>query len=74
MAYPYGFAVFDVDPGAVPGGVTTMKVRYLRTAVGPTGIPDEFDTFTLRRMRSGAEKTSAAQAPAFSPLLAGVSG
>ena len=51
-AYPYGFAVFDVDPGHVPGGETTMKVTDYRTPPSSVAPPIAFDSFTLRRARS----------------------
>ena len=51
-AYPYGFAVCDVDPGHQPGGETTMTVTYYRTPPSSVAVPVVFDTFTLRRKRS----------------------
>jgi hypothetical protein len=60
----YGIAVFDVDPGAEPGGQTSITVRYFHALgadpVNPTtgepGAPNpnytEFETFTLVRPRS----------------------
>jgi hypothetical protein len=49
-AHSYGFAAFDVDPGAHAGGDTTMKVTYY-DVVGPDGQVAPFETFTLRRPR-----------------------
>jgi 3',5'-cyclic AMP phosphodiesterase CpdA len=49
-AHAYGFAAFSVDPGAGPGGFTTMKVIYY-DVVGPGGQLAAFETFTLRRPR-----------------------
>jgi len=59
----YGIAVFDVHPGEVRGGMTSITVRYFH-AVGadpvnpatgkpgaPTGHYTEFETFTLVRRR-----------------------
>jgi hypothetical protein len=55
-AYPYGIAVFDVDPGVLPGGRTTITVSYYHTPVAtpamPFPAPVLFDTFTLFRQRS----------------------
>jgi len=48
--HAYGFAAFTVDPGAEPGGPTTMKVVYY-DVVGPGGEIAPFETFTLRRPR-----------------------
>ena len=49
-AHAYGFAAFTVDPGARPGGETTMKVVYY-DVVGPDGRLAPFETFSLRRPR-----------------------
>ena len=49
-AHAYGFAAFAVDPGATPGGMTTMKVVYY-DVVGPDGQLAAFENFTLRRPR-----------------------
>jgi 3',5'-cyclic AMP phosphodiesterase CpdA len=49
-AHAYGFAAFSVDPGAQPGGLTTMKVVYY-DVVGPDGQLAPFETFTLQRPR-----------------------
>jgi 3',5'-cyclic AMP phosphodiesterase CpdA len=49
-AHAYGFAAFAVDPGAGPGGHTTMKVTYY-DVVGPDGQLAPFERFTLRRTR-----------------------
>jgi hypothetical protein len=46
----YGFAAFDVDPGASPGGLTTMKVTYY-DVVGTGGAIAPFESFTLKRRR-----------------------
>ncbi|MFF1791408.1 purple acid phosphatase family protein [Kitasatospora sp. NPDC058243] len=55
-AFPYGVAVFDVDPGPVPGGRTTITVSYYHspsaTAANPFPTPVLFDRFTLYRDRS----------------------
>lgn len=53
--YPYGMAVFDVDPGLVPGGRTTITVSYYHTptatAANPVPTPVLFDRFTVYRNR-----------------------
>jgi 3',5'-cyclic AMP phosphodiesterase CpdA len=49
-AHAYGFAAFDVDPGAHPGDTTTIKVTYY-DVVGVNGQIAPFETFTLRRPR-----------------------
>jgi len=60
----YGIAVFDVHPGEVRGGMTSVTVRYFHAvgadpvnpATGRPGAPTpaytEFETFTLVRHRS----------------------
>jgi hypothetical protein len=60
----YGIAVFDVHPGEVRGGLTSITVRYFHAVgadpVNPTsgqpGAPTpsytEFESFTLVRHRS----------------------
>ncbi|GAA1952479.1 purple acid phosphatase family protein [Kitasatospora viridis] len=54
--FPYGVAVFDVDPGTLPGGRTTITVSYYHsvpaTAAVPFPAPVLFDRFTLHRNRS----------------------
>jgi 3',5'-cyclic AMP phosphodiesterase CpdA len=50
-AHAYGFAAFEVDPGAGPGAVTSMKVTYY-DVTGPGGEIAPFETFTLQRPRS----------------------
>jgi 3',5'-cyclic AMP phosphodiesterase CpdA len=49
-AHSYGFAAFTVDPGAHPGGPTTITVTYY-DVVGLNGQLAPFETFTLRRPR-----------------------
>ncbi|HEY4251289.1 MAG TPA: fibronectin type III domain-containing protein [Roseomonas sp.] len=49
-AHAYGFAGFELDPGAHPGDVTTIKVTYY-DVVGPDGQIAPFESFTLRRPR-----------------------
>ncbi len=49
-AHAYGFAAFDLDPGAHPGDFTTLKVTYY-DVVGPDGQLAPFERFTLRRPR-----------------------
>ncbi len=52
-ANAYGFAAFDVDPGSVRGGMTTIKVTYY-DVVGIDGQLAPFETFTLTRPRNDA--------------------
>ena len=49
-AHAYGFAAFDVDPGAVRGGTTTMRVTYY-DVIAADGRAVPFETFLLRRRR-----------------------
>jgi 3',5'-cyclic AMP phosphodiesterase CpdA len=49
-AHSYGFAAFDLDPGAGPGALTTIKVTYY-DVVGSDGRLAPFESFTLRRPR-----------------------
>ncbi|MFT4266374.1 MAG: metallophosphoesterase family protein, partial [Xenophilus sp.] len=49
-ARAYGFAAFDLDPGAHPGDFTTIKVTYY-DVLGPDGRIAAFESFTLRRPR-----------------------
>jgi 3',5'-cyclic AMP phosphodiesterase CpdA len=49
-AHSYGFAAFDLDPGAKAGDFTTIKVTYY-DVVGTDGRIAAFETFTLRRPR-----------------------
>jgi 3',5'-cyclic AMP phosphodiesterase CpdA len=48
---PYGFCVFDVDPGP-PDGPTTMTATYLAVR-GPYGDTEVVDRFVLTRPRRG---------------------
>lgn len=48
--HPYGFCVFDVDPGK-PGGNTTISATYY-ALTGPTSELTAIDTFTLTRPRA----------------------
>ena len=52
-AHAYGFAAFTVDPGAQPGGLTTIKVVYY-DVVAADGELAPFETFTLQRPRRDA--------------------
>jgi hypothetical protein len=64
----YGIGVFDLDPGAVPGGQTSITVRYFHAvgadpvnpATGAHGSPmatyTAFETFTLVRPRSDGRR------------------
>jgi hypothetical protein len=63
--HAYGFASFDVDPGAT-GGMTSIRVRFWDSAPSRLGTPVMFDDFTLQRprrdgetLRSGAAVASA---------------
>jgi len=49
-AHSYGFAGFELDPGAHPGDFTTIKVTYY-DVVGVDGQIAPFESFTLRRPR-----------------------
>lgn len=46
---PYGFVMFDVDPGH-PGGETSIDATYFAIA-GPLGTMTPVDRFTLRKPR-----------------------
>ncbi|MHB6910808.1 purple acid phosphatase family protein [Streptomyces sp. DB-54] len=78
--YPYGIAVFDVDPGRGPGDRTTITVGYYHTPAAtpadPLPRPVLFDRFTLHRDRrdglQGAFPRQGAR-PAATPA-AGLSG
>ena len=48
--HPYGFVVFDLDPGT-PGGNTFIKATYFAVQ-GPFGEPTPVDEFTLVRPRT----------------------
>jgi 3',5'-cyclic AMP phosphodiesterase CpdA len=48
----YGFAAFDVDPGAGPADRTRMRVTYYRTAAGAGRRPEPFEQFVLERPRT----------------------
>ncbi|MER0443597.1 metallophosphoesterase family protein [Streptomyces sp. Edi4] len=54
-AHPYGVAVFDVDPGHLPGGRTSITVSYYHsegaTTANPFPTPVLFDRFTVHRAR-----------------------
>jgi hypothetical protein len=64
VASGYGIAVFDVDPGSVTGGETSITVKYFNAvgadpvnpSTGVRGAPNPdytlFETFTLVRPRS----------------------
>ncbi len=52
-AQAYGFARFEVDPGHVRGGLTTITVTYFEV-VGSYGELQPFETFTLQRHRRDA--------------------
>jgi hypothetical protein len=46
---PYGFVMFDVDPGS-PGGQTSIEATYF-AITGPLGTMNPVDRFTLRKPR-----------------------
>jgi hypothetical protein len=50
--WPFGFAAFEVDPGATPGGQTRINVTSYRTASGAGGQPTVLERFSLLRPRS----------------------
>ncbi len=54
---PYGFATFDVDPGA-PGGLTSITVRYFHTTV-VGAAPLLVESFVLQRPRADATPAAA---------------
>lgn len=45
----WGFAAFDVDPGAGDGAPTSIDVTYYRTAAAAGGAPAAYDTFRLEK-------------------------
>jgi hypothetical protein len=49
--HPYGFVMFDVDPGS-PGGQTSIEATYFALS-GPLGTMTPVDHFTLRKPRRG---------------------
>jgi hypothetical protein len=53
--YPWGIAVFDVDPGSHPGDQTSITMTYYHTpaatAADPYPDPIAFDTFKAVRPR-----------------------
>jgi len=53
--YPWGIAVFDVDPGSFPGDQTSITMTYYHTpaatAAEPFPAPIAYDTFTAVRPR-----------------------
>jgi hypothetical protein len=51
-AHPYGFAEFEVVPGARAGGTTELRVTYFRLGQGMRATPTAVDHLTLRRPRS----------------------
>jgi hypothetical protein len=79
----YGIAVFDVDPGTVGGGQTSITVTQYHAVgadpVNPTtgakGAPTpdytEFETFTLVRPRSDGDRSRTKQDTAIRALPAG---
>jgi hypothetical protein len=58
--HPYGVAVFDVDPGRLPGGRTTITVSYYHTApatlANPFPTPVLYDRFTVHRNRRDGQE------------------
>lgn len=60
--YPYGIAVFDVDPGRLPGARTTITVSYFHTATAtaanPFPAPVLHDRFTVHRNRRDTHRGS----------------
>ena len=54
--YPWGIAVFDVDPGSHPGDQTSISMTYYHTpaatADNPYPAPIAYDTFKAVRQRS----------------------
>ena len=63
-ATPYGIAVFDVHPGTVAGGQTSITVSHYHAVTdsgAPTGDYTVFETFTLVRPRSDGRRWHAKQ-------------
>jgi len=61
---PYGIAVFDVHPGTVAGGQTSITVSHYHAVTdsgAPTGDYTVFETFTLVRPRSDGRRWHAKQ-------------
>jgi 3',5'-cyclic AMP phosphodiesterase CpdA len=50
-AHPYGFAEFEVVPGAKRGDMTELRMTYFRLGHGRAGKPVAVDRLTLRRKR-----------------------
>jgi hypothetical protein len=59
----WGFAAFDVDPGAGDGATTSIDVTYYRTAAAAGGTPTAYDTFRLSKP-SGVRKAAPPSSPA----------
>ncbi len=51
LTHPYGFASFDVDPGTVRGGQTSIRVTYF-TVSQPDGAIAPLESFVVTRKRS----------------------
>jgi hypothetical protein len=53
--FPWGIAVFDVDPGSHPGDQTSITMTYYHTpaatAANPFPAPVAYDTFKAVRPR-----------------------
>jgi hypothetical protein len=53
--HPWGMATFDLDPGARPGGQTTLTINFYHTPAATTSQPNPapviFDTFTMSKSR-----------------------
>ena len=47
----FGFLAVDVNPGSVPGGPTTMTLRFFHSQPASLGLGTPFDEVTLRRPR-----------------------
>jgi hypothetical protein len=70
--HPWGIAVFDLDPGDVPGGQTSISVKFYHTpaatAAALNPAPILFDTFTMtKRRRDGllADRSGQSQREGF---------
>jgi Calcineurin-like phosphoesterase/Purple acid Phosphatase, N-terminal domain len=50
LLHPYGFCVFDLDPGPA-GGTTSITVTYHATTAGSADYSQVVDSFTLVRAR-----------------------
>jgi hypothetical protein len=55
----YGYLVVDVDPGRIPGGLTTMTLNFFHTQPSRSLVQPAYDTVHLRRPRRDAKPIAA---------------